>query len=137
MDSRPSESVQIYLTQMSNTPLLSRQEELAAARRVENARRDLRRAMLGADYVMQAAVAVLYKVAQGRIRIEVACEGPHSLDEQKQRLMAAVGPNVHTLQHLIARNGADFAAAISRGRSPDRRQQVAGDCNCDAPRRFD
>jgi RNA polymerase primary sigma factor len=121
MDGRPSESVQIYLTQMSDTPLLSRQEELAASRRVEDTRRDLRRAMLATDYVLQAAVGVLDRVARGRMRVEVACEGPLTHDQQKQRVLAAVAPNVTTLRHLLERNRADFATAVSKRRSPERR----------------
>lgn len=124
MDGRPSEAVQIYLTQMSHTPLLSRQQELSAAGRIEDARRDLRRAMLGTDYVLQAAVGILDKVACGRMRVEVACEGPLSLDHQKQRVRAVVAPNVHTLRNLIERNRSDFATAVSKGRSPERRQQA-------------
>ena len=64
MDGRPSDSVQLYLTQMSNTPLLSRQEEFEAARRIEEARKNLRHAMLATDYVLQVAVTMLDKVVR-------------------------------------------------------------------------
>lgn len=124
MDGRPSESVQVYLTQMSDTPLLSRQEELWAAQRIEDARKRLRQAMLAADYVLRAAVAILEKVAQGKIRPEVACESSLTQDQQKRRLLGAIGPNVHTLRNLVRRNQADFALAVSKQSSPQRRQQA-------------
>ena len=85
MDGRPSDSVQVYLTQMSNTPLLSRRDEFEAARRIEEARKSFRHAMLATDYVLQAAVTILEKVARGQMRLEVACEGPLTIDEQKRR----------------------------------------------------
>jgi RNA polymerase primary sigma factor len=122
MDGRPSESVQVYLTQMSDTPLLNRQEELATARRIEQARKRLRHAMLATDYVLQAAIGVLGKVARGQMRLETACEGPLSSDQQKQRPRKAVGPNVHTLQRLVRANRMDFAHAISKNSSPERRR---------------
>ncbi len=124
MDGRPSESVQIYLTQMSDTPLLNRQEELAAARHIEDARRGFRHAMLGADYVLEAAAAILGKMAAGWMRLEAVCEGTHTVEETKRRLTGVVGPNLRTLCDLIRRNRADFAAAISKRSSPQRRRQA-------------
>ena len=124
MDGRPSDSVQVYLTQMSHTPLLSRQEELAAARRIEEARANLRQAMLASDYVLQAAVTMLEKVARGRLRLEVACEGSLVIDEQKRRVLALIGPNVHTLWDLLRRNRADFVKAVSRDCSLEDRRQA-------------
>ena len=125
MDGRPSESVQIYLTQMSHTPLMSRQEELAAAHRVEETRKHLRQAMLATDYVLQAAVAIMAKVARGQMRLEVACEGPLAAEPQKRHLRGVVGPNVATLQNLLRRNRTDFATAVSKRASPEHRR-VAG-----------
>ncbi len=75
MDGGPSDPVQVYLTQMSTTSLLSRQEELEAARQIEHTRRSLRHAMLGTDYVLQAAVGMLEKVARGQMRLEVDVRG--------------------------------------------------------------
>lgn len=124
MDGRPSEAIQVYLTQMSHTPLFTRQEELAVARRIEDARKRLRHALLGSDYVLQAAVAMLGKVARGEMRLENVCEGTFTLDEQKRRLMALVVTNVRTLQDLMRRNRADFAAAVSKRGSPERRLQA-------------
>ena len=124
MDGRPSESVQIYLTQMSNTPLLSRQEELAAARRIEETRKDLRQAMLATDYVLQAAVAMLDKVARGQMRPEVACEGPLSRDAAET---ASDGRGRAERAHA-AESGAAQPRRFCRGRiqksSPEHRQQA-------------
>ena len=124
MGENPSDPVQLYLTQMSSSPLLSRQEEFEAARRIEHSRKNLRHAMLGSDYVLQAAVGMLEKATHGRMRIEVVCEGSLTSDEQRQRLMALVGPNLQTLGNLLRQNRVDFAAAISQRRSPEHRRQV-------------
>ena len=60
-----ADPVQLYLTQMGNSPLLSRADEFAAARKIERTRNNLRRAMLASGYVLQAAVGMLEKVAGG------------------------------------------------------------------------
>ncbi len=124
IDGGPSDSVQIYLTQMSNTPLLNRRQELHAALHIEVARKSLREAMLATDYVLRGAVAMLDKVASGLTRPEVAFEGTLSIEENKHRIMASVVPNVRTLKHLVRRNRADFVAAISRASGPERRREA-------------
>jgi RNA polymerase primary sigma factor len=124
MDGRPSESVQLYLTQMSHTPLLGKQEELLAARRIEEARTKIRHALLATDYVLQAAVGILENVALGRIRPEIGCEGSVIHDRRKRRLLGAIGPNVCTLQSLIRQNQADFATSVSKHSSPNDRRQA-------------
>ncbi len=123
MGENPSDPVQLYLTQMSSSPLLSRQEEFEAARRIEHSRKNLRHAMLGSDYVLQAAVGMLEKAARGRMRIEVVCEGSLTSDQQRQRLMALVGPNLQTLGNLLRQNRrgfrrGDLPAAVARASSP-------------------
>ena len=80
--------------------------------------------MLASDYVLQAAVRILDKVARGRMRLEVACEGPLTIDDQKRRVLAVIGPNVQTLRHLLRRNHADFFTAIARQSFLDERQQA-------------
>jgi RNA polymerase primary sigma factor len=124
MGDNPTDPVQLYLTQMSDSPLLSRQDELEAARRIEHTRKRLRHALLGSDYILQAAVGMLEKVVRGRMRIETVCEGSLVNDQQRLRLMAIIGPNLHTLSNLLRRNRLDFAAAISRRRPPEQRRRI-------------
>ena len=124
MDGRPSESVQIYLTQMSNIPLLNRQEEYKAAYCIERTRKNLRRAMLATNYVLQASVAILDKVGCGQLRPTVACEGTLVTDEQKRRLMGVIGPNLFTLHNLVRGNFSDFYTSNSRRCTPLRRRQA-------------
>ena len=55
----------MYLTQMGEIPLLSRQEEITLARQIERTRGQFRRRVLECDYVMQTAVKVLRRVHDG------------------------------------------------------------------------
>jgi RNA polymerase primary sigma factor len=124
VDRPPADPVQLYLTQMSQTPLFSKQEELEVARRIEHARNKLRRAMYASDYMLQAAVSLLEKGSQGRMRLDMICEGSFNDDTLKQRLMALVKPNLHTLHNLLRLNRVDFAAAVSKRQSLQHRRQV-------------
>jgi RNA polymerase primary sigma factor len=122
--SSQSDAIQLYLTQMSDSPLLSRQEEFNAAMRIERARKRLRRAMLTSDYVLQAAVGMLEKVARGRMRLETVCEGPYTDPRRKTRLVAFIAANQKTLHVLMEQNRTDFSAALSKKLPREHRRQL-------------
>jgi len=124
MDGRPSEAVQAYLAQMGNAPLMTRAEELATARKIEKTRRHVRREMLASDYVLKAAVAILVRVARGKMRPETACEGSLNIEERKRHLVFAVGPNVQTLRNLLRQNREDFRLSLSAQCSAEQRHQA-------------
>jgi RNA polymerase primary sigma factor len=124
MDGRGSDPVQVYLTQMSNTPLLSRPQEYRAARRIEQSRKQFRQGLLSSEYVLQAAVGMLDKVLRGRMRLEVTCEGSLSSEPCRRRMASLLVPNLRTLRNLLGRNRADFAVAISRRHAAAQRRQA-------------
>ncbi len=124
MSGNPTDPVQLYLTQMSSTPLLGRREELEAARRIDRTRKELRRAILSGDYMLQAAAGMLEKAARGKIRVDVVCEALLSDRRRKQRLLALIGPNLHTMRDLLRRNRDDFAAIVSKRRSRADRREI-------------
>jgi len=124
MEGRTSEAIQFYLTQLGGTPLLSRQEELAAARQIEIARKKLRQAMLENHYVLLAATHILEKVCQGRLRPAVVCEGSVAGGSGPRDFLSLLRPNLRTLQDLLRRNKTDFSAALSRRTSPTLRKEL-------------
>ena len=124
MSENPTDPVQLYLTQMGDSHLLSRREEYEAARQIERARKTFRRAILSADYVLQAAAGMLEKVLRGRMRLETVCEGPFSSEQRKRRLETLLHPNMQTLQVLLKQNREDFPPAISKRTSAEQRRRL-------------
>ena len=51
-DDQIDDPIRIYLMQMGEIPLLSRAEEMAAARQIKRSRRRFRYTMLATDYVL-------------------------------------------------------------------------------------
>ena len=97
-----SDPVQLYLTQMSSTPLLNRQQEVEAAQRIEHTREIARRAMLATDYVLQMAASLLEKVAERAVPgSRRSAKGSVSSDEHRRRLTALIAANVATLRDLL------------------------------------
>ena len=72
-ESWSDDPVRMYLTQMGEIPLLTRQQEIALAKRIEITRARFRRRLLECDYVIQLAVKVLQ--ARSRRRIAVRPHG--------------------------------------------------------------
>ena len=124
MGKAPADPVQLYLTQMSDTPLLARREEVAAARRINRSRLNLRQAMLSSDYVLRAAAGMLHKVAVGKMRVEIVCDVQFTNCIGKRRLLALIGPNLQTAGSLLQRNRDELAAVFSKQADKTMRRDI-------------
>ncbi len=113
-DDHIDDPVRIYLMQMGEIPLLTRREEIAAARRIERTRTRFRHSVLATDYVLQAAIGLLEKIRDGRLRLDRTVEVSVTNIREKRHIMGLLEPNLHTLRHLLRRNRADFRVAISK-----------------------
>jgi RNA polymerase primary sigma factor len=117
-------AIRMYLEQMSDTPLLSRQQEVEAAKRIELYREQFRSGVLGTDYALGVAVKLLEGVREGRQRMERTLDVATTDISQKQRVFALMDANLHTLCHLLRENRRDFAVAMGRNRPTARRRKA-------------
>ncbi len=108
--------VRMYLMQMGQIPLLSRLEEVEAAKRIEQTRFFFRHSMLATDFVLQGAVEALELVAEGKLRLDRTIEVSVTNTAEKKNIMKRLGPNLKTLKHLLRQNHDDFRIAISSRR---------------------
>ncbi len=106
--------VRMYLMQMGQIPLLSRVEEVDAAKEIERARALYRHSMLATDYVLEGAVAALDKVRKGELRLDRTIEVSVTNTKEKKNIMRRLGPNLKTLRHLLEQNRVDYLIAINR-----------------------
>jgi RNA polymerase primary sigma factor len=106
--------VRMYLMQMGEIPLLTRNQEVAAARDIERARNLYRHAMLANDYMLEGAVRILERVRDGELRLDRTVEVSVTNTAEKRRILRRIGPNVQTLRNMLLRNRRDFRIAISR-----------------------
>ena len=113
-DDQIDDPIRIYLMQMGEIPLLDRGQEVAAAKEIERSRKQFRHVMLGTDYMLRAAVAMLEKVCEGKLRLDRTVEVSVTNIREKRHIMGVLQPNLATLKQLLARNQEDFLAAVSR-----------------------
>ncbi|MCH2179046.1 MAG: sigma-70 family RNA polymerase sigma factor [Mariniblastus sp.] len=115
--------VRMYLMQMGRIPLLSREEELSAAKKIDRTRLFFRNNMLATDFMLRGAYEALQQVLAGKLRLDRTIEVSVTNKAEKQRIMLRLVPNLKTLKHLLDLNKADFQFVIdSKNRLTERRK---------------
>ncbi len=104
--------VRMYLMQMGRIPLLSRDEELSAAKKIELTRLFFRNNMLATDFMLRGAYESLQQVLAGKLRLDRTIEVSVTNKAEKQRIMLRLVPNLKTLKHLLDLNKTDFRFVI-------------------------
>ena len=121
-ENNTDDPVRMYLMQMGQIPLLTRDEEIESAKRIEETRFCYRNSMLATDYVLEGAVCALEKVRDGELRLDRTIEVSVTNTVEKRNIMRRLGPNLTTLRHLLKQNSHDFHIAINKRRSATRRR---------------
>lgn len=114
MDGRESDPVQLYLAQMGDVPLFSREEEQRVAERIEKTRYRFRHGLLATDLMLQACAELIQKMLGGKMRLEKALATTISGPMQRRKIFAVLQPNLHTLSYLIQQNRRDFAFVANK-----------------------
>ncbi len=121
---RIEDPVRIYLMQMGEIPLLTREQELTAARSIERTRTRYRHGVLASDFVLQGAVVLLRKVRDGKLRLDRTVDVSVTDAVEKRRVLRRLGPNLKTLEHLLQQNAEDFRVVISKRRPMIQRREA-------------
>ena len=121
-ESWSDDPVRMYLTQMGEIPLLTRQEEIALARKIEETRARFRSKVLECDYVMQSAVRVLRRVHEGDLPFDRTVQVSVTDRLEKHQILGRLPHNLKTLAVLLKRNHRDYCIATSRSRAKGHRR---------------
>lgn len=116
--------MRLYLAQIGRQPLLSRQQEMDAAERVERARRRYRRALLTSDYVLAELVTLLRKVRDGDARLDRVLDVAAVDATKKASLRRCLAANLTTVECLLHLNHGQFRDVMNK-RLPSDERRVA------------
>ncbi len=106
--------VRMYLMQMGEISMLTRDEEIQSAQRIELTQERWRSSMLATDYMLLGAIGLLKKIRDGELRIDRTVEVSVTNTAEKKKIMLRLHPNLKTIEHLLHRNRQDFRVVISR-----------------------
>jgi RNA polymerase primary sigma factor len=120
-ESWSDDPVRMYLTQMGEIPLLTRQQEINLARRIETTRTAFRRRLLACDYVIRAAYKVLKRVHRGELPFDRTVQVSVTDRLEKEQILGRLPHNLATLETLLERNAEDYRVATSKSEKPARR----------------
>ena len=100
--------VRMYLTQMGEIPLLTRQEEIRLAKAIEVTRRRFRTKLLECDYVIQFAYKILKRVHAGELPFDRTVQVSVTDRLEKDQITGRLPHNLKTLDVLLKRNRRDY-----------------------------
>ncbi|QEG38537.1 RNA polymerase sigma factor SigA [Roseimaritima ulvae] len=113
--------IRMYLSQMAEIPLLTREQEISLAKKIEITRRRFRRAILESDYALRATLDCLHKVHDGRLPFDRTIKVSLTERLTKEQISARMPHNLRTLDVLIRQNKLDFSLLIRRSTPPEAR----------------
>lgn len=109
-----NDPIRLYLSQMCEIPLLNRDQEISLAKKIEIARKQWRRAVLGNDFALRHTVEILRKVHAGALPFDRTIKVSLTERLTKDQVSARMPHNLRTLDTLIADNRSEFRNIVSK-----------------------
>jgi len=113
-----SDPIRLYLSQMAEIPLLTRDQEIALAKKIEITRKRFRRTVLGCNLALRTTLHALTKVHNGALPFDRTIKVSLTERLTKEQIQARMPHNLNTLTHLADENRRDFYRLLSR-RTPE------------------
>ncbi|MEZ6109399.1 MAG: sigma-70 family RNA polymerase sigma factor [Pirellulaceae bacterium] len=123
-ESWSDDPVRMYLTQMGEIPLLTRQQEIALAKQIEDTRRRFRTKLLECDYVIQEAYKTLKRVFDGELPFDRTVQVSVTDRLEKEQILGRIPHNLKTLEVLLKRNRIDYHISLDRTRPKAKRAEA-------------
>jgi RNA polymerase primary sigma factor len=106
---RIDDPVRMYLTQMGEIPLLTREQEIGLAKKIEITRKIFRSKVLESDYCLQSAVDILQQVDDGDLPFDRTMKISTAEDQaDKGTIGQRIPINLGSARAMLARNRDDW-----------------------------
>ena len=110
--------IRMYLTQMGEIPLLSRDEEISLARKIELTRIAFRRKVLESDYCARTAVEILQQVDDGSLPFDRTMKMSSGEGQERMIVKNRLPANLATVTKLLDRN-VEFFSKVKQAQNID------------------
>jgi RNA polymerase primary sigma factor len=109
---RIDDPVRMYLTQMGEIPLLTREQEISLARKIELTRMAFRRKVLESDYCAIAAIEILQQVSEGALPFDRTMKMSTSENLIRSVVRNRLPENLKTVNKLLEKNTKLFSEFV-------------------------
>jgi RNA polymerase primary sigma factor len=121
---RIDDPVRMYLTQMGEISLLTRDEEIRLAKKIELCRMIFRRKVLENDYCIQSAVDILELVTNGELPFDRTMKISTAEENAKEKIAQRIPENLKTIRKLLQLNREDWENMEQTRMSKAARQEI-------------
>jgi RNA polymerase primary sigma factor len=117
---RIDDPVRMYLTQMGEIPLLTREQEIGLAKKIEITRKIFRSKVLESDYCLQSAVDILQQVDSGDLPFDRTMKISTAEDQaDKGTIGQRIPINLESCRKMLVRNREDWDGLRSAKKGGD------------------
>ena len=115
-----SDPIRLYFSQMTNIPLLTKEEEVTYSKRIEKWRRAFRRSVLGSPFGLQNAFQTLTKIFHGQLAFERTISEKLS----KTQVLHRIPQCLRTLGPMLNATTADFNLIVRKSVDKSTKPQI-------------
>jgi RNA polymerase primary sigma factor len=119
-----SDPIRMYLSQMANIPLLTRDEEIRLAKKIELTRKRFRRNLLRSFAALESTVKLLERVHAGELPFDRTIKVSLTERLTKEQVQARMPHNLPLLRQLMTAQQQDFGVLTSRSASTEAKTQA-------------
>ncbi|TWU20594.1 RNA polymerase sigma factor SigA [Novipirellula galeiformis] len=116
--------IRMYLSQMAEIPLLTREQEISLAKKIEITRRQYRRMLLESDYALRSTVETLHRVHNGELPFDRTIKVSLTERLTKEQISARMPHNLRTIDVLISQSKSDFEQLVRKSVSPRLKAEI-------------
>ena len=121
---RIDDPVRMYLTQMGEIPLLTREQEIGLAKKIEVTRRRFRRELLSCHYAFKTAYDILKKVNDSELPFDRTIKVSVTEGLEKTQILGRLPINLKTIGQLYAAEATDFTSLKAEGVKAAERREI-------------